>query len=101
MVVPPTTRGRRGGSGVTCAPASLPCVATPIAALVMAGKRIPWARVVIAAKWLYERGKDNLTDAERRELGRVLRKSKGDPRKITVKERERMRALVVKGVRGK
>ena len=74
---------------------------TPISSLVKAGKRIPWARVVIAAKWLYERGKDNLTEAERRELGRVLRKSKGDPRKLTVKERERVRALVVKGATGR
>jgi hypothetical protein len=53
------------------------------------------------ARWLYERGKDNLTEAERRELGQVLRKSKGDPRKLSVKERERVRGLVSKGVRGK
>ncbi len=76
-------------------------MATPIAALVRAGRRVPWARVVIAARWLYERGKDNLTEAERRELGRVLRKSKGDPRKLTVKEREHVRALVIKGVTGR
>ena len=76
-------------------------MATPIGVLVRAGRRVPWARVVIAAKWLYERGKDNLTEAERRELGRVLKKSKGDPRKLTVKERDRVRVLVIKGVRGK
>lgn len=62
---------------------------------------MPWVRVWLAAKWLYERGRSNLTEAERRELGRVLRKSKGDPRKLTVKERQRVRALVAKGVRGK
>ena len=43
---------------------------------------MPWARVLIAAKWLYERGKDNLTQAERRELGTLLKKTKGDPRKL-------------------
>ena len=65
------------------------------------GRRIPWVRVVMAARWLYERGKDNLSEAERRELGQVLRKSKGDPRKLTQKERDRVRSLVSKGVRGK
>lgn len=54
----------------------------------------------MAARWLYERGKSNLTDAERRELGEALRKSKGDPRKLTAKERARVRALVAKGVTG-
>lgn len=53
------------------------------------------------ARWLYERGKDNLSDAERRELGGALRKSKGDPRKLSVKERDRVRALVAKGVTGR
>jgi len=54
----------------------------------------------MAARWLYERGKDNLSEPERRELGQVLRKSKGDPRKLTQKERQRVRSLVSKGVRG-
>ncbi len=76
-------------------------MATPIAALVKAGRRVPWARVVLAARWLYERGRNNLTEAERRELGQALRKSRGDPRKLTVRERERVRGLVVKGVTGK
>ena len=65
------------------------------------GKRIPWVRVVMIARWLYERGRDNLSDAERRELGQHLRKSKGDPRKLSVKERQRVRALVSKGVTGR
>lgn len=64
-------------------------------------RRIPWVRVYFAARWLYERGKNNLTEAERRELGQILRKSKGDPRKLTVTERERVRGIVKKGVRGK
>jgi hypothetical protein len=72
-----------------------------MAPVLRVGRRIPWVRVVMAARWLYERGKDNLTQAERRELGQALRKSKGDPRKLSVKERERVRALVSKGVRGK
>ena len=72
-----------------------------MAALIRAGRRLPWARVLIAAKWLYERGKDNLTQAERRELGTLLKKTKGDPRKLNAKERSRVRNLVTKGVTGK
>jgi hypothetical protein len=72
-----------------------------MAPLLRLGRRLPWVRVYMIARWLYERGKDNLTEAERRELGQVLRKSKGDPRKLSVKERERVRGLVSKGVRGK
>ena len=76
-------------------------MAASITALVRAGRRIPWAKVVIAAKWLYERGKDNLSETERRELGQALRKSRGNPRKLTARERERVRGLVVKGFSGK
>ena len=81
--------------------ASLPRVAASIVALVKAGRRIPWAKLIAAATFVYERAKDNLTEAERRDLGRMIRKSKGDPRKLTAKERERIRTLVTKGVRGK
>ena len=81
--------------------ASLPRVAASVAALVKAGKRIPWAKLIAAATLVYERAKDNLTEAERRELGRLIKKSKADPRKLTAKERERLRALVTKGATGK
>ncbi len=76
-------------------------MAPPIAPLLRAGRRLPWARVLIAAKWLYERGRDNLTEAERRELAGLLRKSKGDPRALTAKERDRTRGLVSKGLTGR
>jgi hypothetical protein len=69
-------------------------------ALIRATRQIPWVRVALAAKWLYERGRDNLTRAERRELGTLLKKSKGDPRKLSAKERARVRSLVAKGVTG-
>jgi hypothetical protein len=72
-----------------------------MAPLARLGRNVPWVRVVMIARWLYERGKDNLTDAERRELGRVLAKSKGDPRKLSTKERARVRALVSKGLTGR
>jgi hypothetical protein len=72
-----------------------------MAPLLRLGRSVPWVRVVMAARWLYARGKDNLSDAERKELGRVLTKSKGDPRKLSPKERERVRALVSKGLTGR
>jgi hypothetical protein len=74
---------------------------TSMAPLVRIGRRVPWARVLLAARWLYERGKNNLTQAERRELGTLLRKTKGDPRRLSVKERARVRNLVVKGATGR
>jgi hypothetical protein len=76
-------------------------VAASIVALVKAGRRIPWTKLIAAGTFVYERAKDNLTEAERRELGRVIKKSKGDPRKLTAKERERVRTLVSKGARGR
>ena len=72
-----------------------------IVTLIRAGRRVPWAKVLAAATFLYERGKDNLTQAERRELGTLLKKTKGDPRKLNPKERSRVRNLVTKGVTGR
>ena len=76
-------------------------MAAQIAALIKAGRRVPWAKVVAAATFVYERGKDNLTQAERSELGTLLKKTKGDPRRLNPKERSRVRNLVVKGATGK
>ncbi len=63
-------------------------------------RRVPWVRVWLMAQWLYKRGRDNLTEAERRELGTLLKKTKGDPRKLNARDRSRVRSLVVKGVTG-
>ncbi len=71
---------------------------TPIGVL---ARRVPWIRVWLAAQWLYKRGRDNLTEAERRELGTLLKKTKGDPRKLNARDRSRVRNLVVKGVTGR
>ncbi len=91
------SRARDCGS---CARGSLTGMAT-IVALVRAGRRIPWTKLIAAGTFVYERGKDNLTQAERRELGTLLKKTKGDPRKLNAKERSRVRNLVQKGVTGK
>ena len=69
--------------------------------LALRGRAVPWVRVMLAARWVYERGRDNLTAADRRELGSILRNSKGDPRKLSAGERTRIRALVAKGLTGR
>ena len=45
-------------------------------------------------------GVDSLI-ARARELGTLLKKTKGDPRKLNAKERSRVRNLVVKGATGR
>jgi hypothetical protein len=72
-----------------------------MAPLVRVARRLPWVRVMLAAKWLYERGQDNLTKAEQKELGTLLKKSKGDPRKLNAREKSRVRNLVTKGLTGR
>jgi len=79
---------------------SLTTVASVIA-LIRAGRRVPWTKLIAAGTFVYERSKDNLTQAERRELGTLLKKTKGDPRKLDARERSRVRNLVQKGVTGK
>jgi hypothetical protein len=56
-----------------------------------------------SAMWLYGRGRefwDNLTAAERKELGDILRKSKGRRANLSVRETDRLKALVRKGYSG-
>lgn len=71
--------------------------------LALRAKRIPWKTVFFAGQQLYERGRrfrDNLTDAERKHLGELLRKSKGRRSNLTDREYERVKSMVIKGFRG-
>jgi hypothetical protein len=60
--------------------------------------RVPWARVWVTAVWLvrkaWDRVQKNLSEAERRELTELMRKSKGRRSNLTAKEQERFRLLV-------
>jgi hypothetical protein len=76
-------------------------MAMTVIALIRAGRRVPWAKLIAAATFVYESAKNNLTEAERRELGTLLKKTKGDPRRLNARERSRVRNLVVKGFTGK
>ena len=72
-----------------------------MASMVKAVRKMPWARLLIVAKFIYERAQDNLTKSEQSELGTLLKKTKGRPSNLNARERTRVRTLVIKGITGK
>jgi hypothetical protein len=78
----------------------LPGVLTRIVAR---GRAINWLALYETARFLYRYGKErwnNLTPAERRRLGELIRKSKGRRSNLTEAERDRLWELVKKGAMG-
>ena len=75
-----------------------------IGALVSSRARaLSWTALYKSAMWLYGKGQqfwDNLTAAERSELGGILRKSKGRRANLTSTEVDRLKELVRKGFSG-
>jgi hypothetical protein len=69
-----------------------------------AWKRIPWKMVWAVALWLTEKGRErveaNLTEKERQELWRLVKKSKGRPDNLAQRDRTRVRNIVTKAIRG-
>jgi hypothetical protein len=67
-------------------------------------KRIPWMKVWATAAWLVAKGRarvnDNLTESERRELRKLLTKSKGRPDNLSQKDRARVKSIVKKAALG-
>ena len=67
--------------------------------------KIPWARAVMIARWLYKHGRQrleqNLTSTERSELFELLRKSGGQRSKLSSRQQKRFIALVRQGVTGR
>jgi hypothetical protein len=68
-----------------------------------APQEIPWAelrrRGVIAYEYI-QRGWNELSAAERNELGQLLRKSRGRPKNLTRDEAKRFGQLVARAARG-
>jgi hypothetical protein len=67
--------------------------------LVARGRAINWIALFEAARFVYRHGKrswDNLTPDDRRQLGELIRRSKGRRSNLTEVERERMWNLVKK-----
>jgi hypothetical protein len=67
-------------------------------------KRVPWMKVWAAAVWLVAKGRahvnDNLTEAERRELRKLVTKSKGRPDHLSQRDRTRVKDIVKKAAVG-
>ena len=67
--------------------------------------RIPWARAVMIARWLYKHGRrrleQNLTSSERSELWDLLRKSGGRRSSLSSRQQKRFIALVRQGATGR
>jgi hypothetical protein len=67
------------------------------------GRAINWLALYETSRFLYRHGKErwnNLTPAERRRLGELIRKSKGRRSNLTQSERDRLWELVKKGATG-
>ena len=63
------------------------------------GRALPWARLYLLAEWAYRKGRaahGGLTEAERAELGRLLKKSKGRRGNLTGREQDHLRGLAKK-----
>jgi hypothetical protein len=72
--------------------------------LVTRGKAIPWLALYQTGKWVYGHGRrawGNLEPPERRQLGTLLRKSKGRRTNLSTRERDELGSLVKKAVMGK
>jgi hypothetical protein len=66
-------------------------------------RAISWTALYKSAMWLYGKGQqfwDNLTAAERSELGSILRKSRGRRANLESREVDRLKDLVRKGYSG-
>jgi hypothetical protein len=70
-----------------------------ISKLFARGRALPWARIYFLSEWAYRKSRavhGRLTEAERGELGQLLKKSKGRRRNLSAREFERLRGLGMK-----
>ena len=57
-------------------------------------KAVPWRLVLEVATLVVTRFRDDLPPNERRKLTALVRKSKGDPRRLTASERSELLAII-------
>ncbi len=73
------------------------------AAMVIAARRIPWSKVLLAGQYVYRKGtaaRAALTETERRHFLELLKKSKGLPQNLAAHERVRIKELAAKALAG-
>ena len=67
-------------------------------------KRVPWAKVWVAALWLAKKGQDrirqNLKKHEQTEFWNLVKKSKARPGNLSKRDKTRLKNLVGKAIRG-
>jgi hypothetical protein len=59
-------------------------------------RAVPWLLVFEVARGVRSHVLDTLSPAERRRVGEILRKSRGNPTRITPREREELKRLAGK-----
>ena len=57
-------------------------------------RALPWGRIFAVARVVLERFSEDISKKERQRLATLLRKSKGDPRKLTTPERREIVSIV-------
>jgi hypothetical protein len=57
-------------------------------------RTIPWRVVLEVATLVYTRFREDVPPKDRRRLGTLVRKSKGDPRRLTAAERRELLAIL-------
>ena len=60
-------------------------------------RALPWGRILAVARIVLDRFADDIPKRDRTRLTALLRKSKGDPRRLTGRERQEL-LRIVKGV---
>jgi hypothetical protein len=61
-----------------------------VSAVPAAARAIPWRVVLEVGTLVYTRFRDDVPPKDRRRLGTLVRKSKGDPRRLTAAERREL-----------
>ena len=61
---------------------------------IAAVRAIPWRLVVEMGTLVYTRFRDDVPPKDRRRLGTLVRKSKGDPRRLSESERHELLAIL-------
>jgi hypothetical protein len=57
-------------------------------------RTLPWAAILAIARLIYDRFREDVQPSDRRKLGTLLRKSRGNPTRLTARERDEVLAIL-------